>query len=156
MTRTGILAVNFWTAGRAPSLVTFGERHVGPSLLGLLVLERWAQMATVFPALTLDEFAVLPDRFRALVHSPSMAEVELAIAWFRAAVGQEARLAGLAAAGIVWEYGHDLHPVESPEELASWRRRIGTGRLLGLSGRLPEPAAGPPNDLPRRPGRTTP
>lgn len=134
----GIWAVTMWTAGRVPSLVTFATARMGASLLGRLVLERWEQMADSFDELTVDEFAILPDRFRAVVHSPGLAQIELALAWFRAAVAQEARLAGLAANGAVWETGSDLIPIESAEELVSWRRRIRTGQALGLSGRVPD------------------
>jgi hypothetical protein len=95
-------------------------------------------VGTFFPALTLDEYAVLPDRFRALVHVPGLTELETALAWFRTTVAEEAKLAWLTVSGILWECGHELQPVDSLEELASWRRRIRTGRALGLSGRLPE------------------
>ena len=137
MAGRGVWAVTMWTAGRMPSLVCFGPRRVEASLLGTLVLERWEQMAGTFDDLVIDEFAVLPDRFRAVVHAGTVAQLELALAWFRAALAQEARLAGLSTTGAVWETGSDLTPIETPEELLSWRRRIRTGRSLGLSGRMP-------------------
>ena len=93
-----IWTITLWMAGRLPGLVDFSGTRVGPSLLGKLVLERWEQLGTVFPEVALDEYAVLPDRFRALLHAPVVAQVELALAWFRAAVAQEARLAELEAA----------------------------------------------------------
>ena len=133
----GVWSVTMWTAGRMPSLVTFGARTIEASLLGSLVLERWEQMAGTFEDLVVDEFAILPDRFRAVVHAGTVAQLELALAWFRAALAQEARLACLSTTGVVWESGSDLVPIETPEELLSWRRRIRTGRALGLSGRLP-------------------
>lgn len=142
MTRTRIWGLSLWTAGRVPSLVDFSGGRIGPSLLGRLVLERWEQTAATFPELSLDEFAVLPDRFRALVHAPVVAQVELALAWFRAALAHEARLAELSASGVLWEMGAELIAVESLDEWITWRRRIRAGRALGLSGRLPDPAVG--------------
>jgi hypothetical protein len=132
-----VWSVTLWTAGRQPSLVKFGPVRITASLLGDLVLERWAQVAQVFADIIVDEFAILPDRFRAIVHAPSIAQLELAMAWFRAAVAQEARLANLSGTGIVWETGSDLVAIECAEELVGWRRRIRTGRALGLSGRMP-------------------
>lgn len=134
---SGIYAVTLWTAGRLPSLVSFNGRSVAVSLLGRLVLERWGQLASAFRELTIDEFAILPDRFRAVVHCRSPADLELGLAWFRAAVAQEARLARLSLSGVVWESGGDVIAVESADELMSWRRRIRAGRALGLSGSLP-------------------
>lgn len=136
--QAGIWAVTFWTAGRIPSLVTFGTRRISASLLGALVLERWGQLNSHFPKVAVDEFAVLPDRFRALVHAPSLAELDRAVAWFRTATIQEARLASLTRSSVVWETGQELMAVETAEELVSWRRRIRAGRALGLSGALPE------------------
>ncbi len=134
---SGIFAVTLWTAGRMPTLVSFERRGVAVSLLGRLVLERWGQLATAFRELTIDEFAILPDRFRAVVHCRSPAHLELGLAWFRAAVAQEARLAKLSKSGIVWETGSDVTAIESADELMSWRRRVRAGRALGLSGSLP-------------------
>lgn len=134
---SGIYAVTLWTAGRMPTLVSFDRRGVAVSLLGRLVLERWGQLASAFRELTIDEFAILPDRFRAVVHCLSPADLELSLAWFRAAVAQEARLAGLSQSGVVWESGGDIIALESADELMSWRRRIRAGRALGLSGSLP-------------------
>lgn len=141
MANTGVWALTLWTAGRVPSLVSFGPKRIEASLLGTLVLERWHQMARAFPDLIIDEFAILPDRFRAIVHAPTVAQIELALAWFRAAIAQESRLARLSASGVVWETGPELEPVDTVEELQSWRRRIRTGRSLGLSGRLPNDEA---------------
>ncbi|MEZ4455424.1 MAG: hypothetical protein R2882_02565 [Gemmatimonadales bacterium] len=135
-----VWTVTLWTAGRLPTLVEFGAGRIGPSLLGRLVLERWEQLAAVFPELAVDEYAILPDRFRALVQSPVAAQIELAVAWFRAALAQESRLAGLSGTGVVWEVGVELLLLESVEEWIGWRRRIRTGRSLGLSG--PPPAVG--------------
>lgn len=140
----GVWAVTMWTAGRLPTLVTFGPKRIQASLLGALVLERWEQMATTFIDMTVDEFAILPDRFRAIVHAETVAQLELGLAWFRAALAQEARLANLSSTGAVWETGSDMVPIESIDELTSWRRRIRTGRSLGLSGRLPDQAPEPP------------
>lgn len=142
MPRPRVWALSLWTAGRVPSLVDFGAGRIGPSLLGRLVLERWEQMASTFPEIALDEYAILPDRFRALVHAAVAAQIELALAWFRAAVAHEARLARLSTSGVLWEMGADLAAVENLDEWISWRRRIRAGRALGLSGRLPEPGAG--------------
>lgn len=133
-----VWSITLWTAGRTPGLVDFGGCRVGPSLLGRLVLERWEQLASVFPEVSLDEFAVLPDRFRALVHARVVAQVELALSWFRAALAHEARLARLSDSGLLWEVGAEIGPIESLEEWLSWRRRIRAGRALGLSGRLPQ------------------
>ncbi|MGE3618795.1 MAG: hypothetical protein AB7L66_23210 [Gemmatimonadales bacterium] len=137
-----VWAVTLWTAGRLPSLVEFGAGRIGPSLLGRLVLERWEQLAAVFPEVVVDEYAILPDRFRALVQSPVAAQIELAVAWFRAALAQESRLAGLSGTGIVWEVGVELLLLESVDEWIGWRRRIRTGRSLGLSGAPPAVSRG--------------
>ena len=136
--QAGIWAVTLWTAGRVPTLVTFGPRQVTASLIGALVLERWGQLNAFFPKVVVDEFAVLPDRFRALVHTPNLAELELALAWFRTTIVQEARLAALTRSPVIWESGHELLAVETAEELLTWRRRIRAGRSLGLSGKLPD------------------
>ncbi len=154
--QAGIWAVTLWTAGRVPTLVTFGLRQVAASLLGAMVLERWSQLTAFFPRVVVDEFAVLPDRFRALLHPPNRAELELALAWFRTTIAQEARLASLSRSGVIWEVGHEIMAVETAEELVTWRRRIRTGRALGLSGKLPEAeAAVSISGSPLAPGRSS-
>ncbi len=133
----GIWSITLWTAGRVPSLVAFGTKRIEASLLGRLVLERWGSLPSRFPDLILDEFAILPDRFRALAHAADRHRLERAVTWFKAAVSREARVTALSARSHLWEIGVELHGVVAAEELASWRRRIRTGRALGLSGRLP-------------------
>ncbi len=137
---SGIWAVTLWTAGRVPSLVAFGAKRVEASLLGRLVLDQWRSVPGRFPDLIVDEFAVLPDRFRALVHTSSLRRLERAVLWFKATIGREARVAAVSGRSHLWETGAELQPVAAAEELASWRRRIRTGRALGLSGRLPDDA----------------
>ena len=44
-----------------------------------------------FAGLTLDEFALLPDRFRALLHADQERTLGSGIRWFKAAVACEAR-----------------------------------------------------------------
>ena len=90
-----------------------------------------------FPDLIIDEFAILPDRFRALVHTTHHRRLERAVLWFKASVSREARTTALSIRCHLWETGAELLPVAAAEELASWRRRIRTGRALGLSGQLP-------------------
>ena len=154
--QAGIWAVTLWTAGRVPSLVTFGPKQVTASLLGTMVLERWGQLGTFFPKVTVDEFAILPDRFRVLLHTPNVAELELSLAWFRTTIAQEARLAALSRSGVIWEVGHEILAVETAEELVTWRRRIRTGRALGLSGKVPDEATVSLSGLPLSPGRSLP
>ena len=135
--RCGIWTITLWTAGRVPSLVTLSRPRIGASLLGTLTLDLWGTLNTRFPPLTLDEFALLPDRFRALLHTEADKPLIRAVQWFKAAVDREARRRGLSQRGVIWETGFERFAVDSIEELASWRRRIRTGRALGLSGRLP-------------------
>ena len=146
---SGIWAVTLWTAGRVPSLVAFGTKRVDASLLGRLVLDRWGSLPSRFPDLIIDEFAILPDRFRALVHTAHHRRLERAVLWFKASVSREARTTALSIRSHLWETGAELQPVAAAEELASWRRRIRTGRALGLSGQLPG------DDLPFRSHRLT-
>lgn len=141
---SGIWAVTLWTAGRVPSLVAFGTKRVDASLLGRLVLDRWGGIPSRFPDLVIDEFAILPDRFRALVHTPRLRRLERAVLWFKAAVSREARVTALSFRSHLWETGAELQPVAAAEELVSWRRRIRTGRALGLSGSLPGDDVPPP------------
>jgi len=150
---SGIWTVTLWTAGRVPSFVAFGARRVDASLLGRLVLDQWGGMPSRFPDLVIDEFAILPDRFRALVHAPGARRLERAVLWFKAAVSRQARIASLSHRSHLWETGAELQPVAEASELASWRRRIRTGRALGLSGRLPDYRAagnGTSTDIPSR------
>ncbi|MSR01583.1 MAG: hypothetical protein EXR94_02415 [Gemmatimonadetes bacterium] len=145
---SGIWTVTLWTAGRIPSFVAFGTKRVDASLLGRLVLDRWRDIPTRFPELIVDEFAILPDRFRALVHISSLRRLERAVLWFKATIGREARVTALPCPNHLWETGAELQPVAAAEELASWRRRIRTGRALGLSGRLPDDDGWYPNGRP--------
>lgn len=139
--QAGIWAVTLWTAGRVPTLVTFGPRHMAASQLGRLALDQWKRINLLFPNIAVDEHALLPDRFRALVHAPSLTELELGLAWYRSVTAAEARQARLTRSSVIWEFGHDRMAVETAEELVTWRRRLRTGRAMGLSGGIPESAS---------------
>lgn len=134
--RARIWTITLWTAGRVPSLVSFADGRVEPSLLGVLTLTHWSRLAGSYPTLVLDEFALLPDRFRALIHAEQERLIGVAVAGFKRRLTGAARERGLLRTSWLWEAGYQRLPVESVEELASWRRRIAAGRSLGLSGNL--------------------
>lgn len=133
----GVWTLTLWTVGRAPLLVGIGREGLGLTPLGRLVDEECRGIERRFPEVLRDEFVVLPDRVRILVHvPPSSARLSVGrlVAWLKARVGRRARAAGLAAAAL-WETGYEGQVLLGPEELAICRRRI----RAGLSG-LGEPA----------------
>src|SRR5436190_18610032 len=64
----GVWGVTLWTADRAPLLVGLGAQGIDLSSLGRLVERYWADVTRFSPGVILDEFVILPDRLRALLH----------------------------------------------------------------------------------------
>jgi hypothetical protein len=143
--RPGVWALTLWTADRAPLLVGLNDEGVGLSHLGRLVQQIWEDLPRRFAGVIPDEFVVLPDRVRAIVHvgrAPRPESVARVVAWIKARANRLAREAGLGGGRRVWEPGYEGQLLTSAEELGFWRRRIRAG-LAGVfgSGPLSSPAA---------------
>lgn len=132
----GVWAVTLWAAGRAPLLVGLGPGGVGLSQLGRIVRAEWRALGRRYRGIALGEYAVLPDRLRALLHvAGGRPRLERAVASFTARV---ARTAG-AEAGRLWEPGLEASLLLGPEELERWRRLI-RAAAAGIfpGGRMPD------------------
>ena len=132
----GVWAVTLWTVDRAPLLVGLSDDGVGLSQLGRVVQQLWEDLPRRFDGVTPDEFVVLPDRVRAIVHvaqGPRPGSITRLVAWIKARANRLARDRGLAAGRPIWEPGFEGQLLTSAEELGLWRRRIRAG-LDGVFG----------------------
>lgn len=131
---SAVWAITLWTADRAPLLVGLAGQGLGLSRLGQLVRQQWERLDGRFPSIVHHDFAILPDRMRALVHIPwchRVRTVTRIVRWFRGSVERAARQ-GRAEASPVWDAEFDLQLILSAEELGLWRRRL----RAGLAGAL--------------------
>lgn len=132
---SAVWAITLWTAGRAPVLVALAGPGLGLSRLGRLVQEHWERLDRRFPSIAHHDFAILPDRMRALIHIPwchRVRTVSRIVRWFKGSVERAAREAQAELAAPIWDSRFDLQLVLTAEELALWRRRL----RAGLAGAL--------------------
>jgi hypothetical protein len=114
-------------------LIGIGSKGVGLTPVGRIVSDECRAIDGRFPTVLRDEFVVLPDRVRILVHvppSPERLTVGRLVTWLKARVARAARRSGLSATQL-WEEGYEGQVLLGPEELAICRRRIRAG-LAGL------------------------
>ena len=145
-----IWGITLWTAERAPLLVALTGQGVGLSPLGRIAQREWEDLHRRFPGIAQHDFAILPDRMRALLHVPRshrIGTVGRMLRWFKASVQRAAAAAG-SPHRAVWAPGFDGHLITNPEELWLWRRRIREG-LSRFA-----PAVGGPGQLPGAAGRS--
>ena len=132
---SAVWAVTLWTAGRAPLLVGLNGDGLGLSRLGLVARQQWEDLSRRFPTIVHHDFAILPDRMRALIHiarSHRVRTVTRVVRWFKGSVERSARGGRVPRPAPVWDSEFHLQLVSSVEELGLWRRRI----RAGLAGAL--------------------
>jgi len=127
----GVWGVTLWTTDRAPLLMGLGEQGIDLSSLGRLVERCWHDVTRRSPGVILDEYVILPDRLRAVLHIAGdrrSGAIGRVVARFKTALARAVQVAGLGTADRIWEEGFDGHLVQGPDELVLWRRRIRAGR----------------------------
>jgi len=133
---SAVWAITLWTADRAPLLVGLTGQGLGLSRLGRLARQHWEGLDDRFPCIAHRDFAILPDRMRALVHIPwnhRVRAVGRIVRWFKASVERAARKQDLIEAAPIWDAKFEVQLVSSAEELWLWRRRINAGVVGGLA-----------------------
>jgi hypothetical protein len=102
-----------------------------------MVIADWREMGEAAPELILGDFAVLPDRLRALLYvAAGGTEDTLASALGSFLTRSTGRL-GLRGSAL-WDPRMECARIESPLELAVWQQRIRSTRDVSVH---PEPAA---------------
>jgi len=122
-----VWAITLWTRNREPRLVGSSGPAIDPRTPRAMVIADWRDVGRDAPDLILGDFAVLPDRLRALLYlAAGGTEDTLASALGSFLTRSTARL-GLRGASL-WEPRMECAKIESPLELAVWQQRIRSTR----------------------------
>lgn len=128
------------TAGRAPLLGRLDGHRFTPTRLGELTRQYWLNLPLDYPGFGFDMFAVLPDRFDALVRIPLAPGghdlLRGVVAHFKA------RVARAADPGVrVWMAGFEAEPVATVAGFLAARQELVEAALMvaGRRGYCPAP-----------------
>lgn len=130
----GVWAISLWTRNREPILYGLTAGGAGLNALGRLARQSWLELASAYPEIILDEFVILPDHLRAVLHVPPNAEagtIGRIIGRLKNSFARAAHKAGLTGRSPLLETGFEGFLIRGPEELALWRRMIRAGAGLG-------------------------
>ena len=126
----GVWAISLWARDREPIFYGLTATGAGLNGLGRLVRQAWLDLASAYPGIILDEFVILPDHLRAVVHIPANAEagaIGRIIGRLKNSFARAAHGAGLTGRSPLLETGFEGFLIKGPDELAFWRRMIRAG-----------------------------
>ena len=124
-----VWAITLWTRNREPRLVA---GTANPGTARALVIADWRELGREAPGLVVGDFAVLPDRLRALVYlAGGNPEDTLAgaLSSFLTRSTTHVGLRGIA----LWDPRMECARIESPLELAVWQQRIRSTRQVAAT-----------------------
>ncbi|MEO8452874.1 MAG: hypothetical protein ABI647_24005 [Gemmatimonadota bacterium] len=130
----GVWAVSLWARDRTPIFCGLTASGAGLNQMGELVRKAWLDLASAYPGIILDEFVVLPDRLRAVLHVPSNLKagaIGRIVGRLKNTFARAAHAAGLTGRAPLLETGFEGFLLKGPEELAFWRRMIRAGAGFG-------------------------
>ena len=127
-----VWAITLWTRNREPRLVAATTSTPAPRTM---VIADWRDLGREAPGLVLGEFAVLPDRLRALVYLATDSPEDTLAAAISAFLTRSTTRLGLRGIAL-WDPKMECARIESPLELAVWQQRIRSTRDVARAEQL--------------------